>query len=91
MDLSYPEVGYFIEQVALSGQSFGVAPSDLMVVGTALMTLFDYRCTPPTTVVPAQGPQLQSICLDNTCPLAANHTCALYDHLMKPSLANGDG
>lgn len=78
MDLSYAEVGYFITQVALSAASFGVAQSDLMIVGTALGSIFDVRCAPPTIVIPAQGAQLQSICTDSTCPLAMNASCALY-------------
>ena len=89
MDLSYAEVSYFIEQVALSAMSFGVAKDDLMVVGTALMSIFGYRCEPPMTVVPAQGPQLQSICIDDTCPLSPNATCSSYNATMKPLAANG--
>ncbi|KUJ11515.1 uncharacterized protein LY89DRAFT_654157 [Mollisia scopiformis] len=88
MDLSYAEVTYFIDQVALSAMSFGVAKDDLTAVGTALTTLFGYRCEPPMTVVPSQGPQLESICIDSTCPLAANATCSSYATAMKPAIAN---
>jgi hypothetical protein len=88
MDLSTYEVGYFIEQVALSAASFGVAQSDLMVVGTALNSLFGYRCAPATTVIPAQGAQLQSICTDNTCPVAVNSTCSGVQNVTKPAIAN---
>lgn len=87
MDLSYAEVGYFITQVANSAASFGVAKDDLTVVGNALTSLFDMRCSPETTVVPAQGPQLQAICIDDTCPLAANSTCSAYASAVKPSIA----
>lgn len=88
MDLSYAEVGYFITQVALSAASFGVAQSDLQIVGTALGSLFDVRCAPPTVIIPAQGAQLQSICTDNTCPLAVNATCALYQtNITEPASA----
>jgi hypothetical protein len=89
MDLSYAEVTYFIEQVALSAMSFGVAKDDLAAVGAALMNTFGYRCEPPMTVIPAQGPQLQSICIDDTCPLSPNATCASYNATMKPTAANG--
>jgi hypothetical protein len=89
MDLSYAEVTYFIEQVALSAMSFGVAKDDLTAVGTALMSTFGYRCEPPVTVVPAQGPQLQSICIDDTCPLSPNATCSSYDATVEPAVANG--
>lgn len=88
MDLSYAEVGYFITQVALSAASFGVAQSDLQIVGAALGSIFDVRCAPPTAVIPAQGAQLQSICTDMTCPLAANDSCALYQtNITEPASA----
>ncbi|KAI9817381.1 MAG: hypothetical protein M1832_004688 [Thelocarpon impressellum] len=81
MDLSPYELGYFITQVGLSAASFGVAEEDVSAVGTALSTLFGYRCSPPTTVVPAQGPQLQSMCGEvDTCPLDPNATCSLADN-----------
>lgn len=79
MHLGYGEVTYFIEQVGMSAASFGVASEDVMLVGTALMNAFGYRCEPPMTIVPAQGPQLQSICTDSSCPLSPNSTCASYN------------
>lgn len=88
MDLSYAEVTYFIDQVALSAMSFGVAKEDLTVVGTALNQLFNYRCSPPVTVIPSQGPVLESICIDDTCPVAANATCSSYNATMEPAVAN---
>ncbi len=88
MDLSYAQVGYFITQVALSAASFGVAESDLKIVGEALGSIFDVRCAPPTVVVPANGAQLQSICTDMTCPLAVNASCALYQtNITQPATA----
>ncbi len=88
MDLSYAEVTYFIQQVALSAASFGVADSDLAIVGAALASTFDVSCAPLTTVIPSQGPQLQSICIDSTCPLAVNATCDLYQtNVTKPTSA----
>lgn len=96
MDLNPLQLGYFIAQVASSAASFGVATSDIQAVGTALNKLFGYRCSPPTTVVPAQGPQLQAICLDPTCPVAMNASCASYINQTVPlvynaSLAMGEG
>lgn len=88
MDLSAAEVGYFIQQVALAASSFGVAQDDIAIVGKALNSIFNVRCAPPTTVIPAQGAQLQSICEDETCPLAPNNTCAAYPAAMKPAKAN---
>ncbi|KAH0349208.1 hypothetical protein KCU81_g2975, partial [Aureobasidium melanogenum] len=88
MDLSAAEVGYFIEQVALAAASFGVSQDDIATVGKALNSIFNVRCAPPTTVIPAQGAQLQSICQDETCPLAPMPTCAAYPATMKPAKAN---
>ncbi|TVY16688.1 hypothetical protein LARI1_G008031 [Lachnellula arida] len=89
MDLSAAEVGYFIQQVALSAASFGVATDDLTAVGKALTSTFDVKCAPATTVIKAQGPQLQSICIDSTCPLAVNSTCDMYNGtIVKPTVAN---
>jgi hypothetical protein len=63
MALDAFQVGYFITQVGLSAASFGVATADIEAMGMALMDLFGYKCAPPATVVPAQGPQLQSVCI----------------------------
>lgn len=82
------QMGYFIEQVAYSAASFGVAKADIEAVGYALNDLFDYRCAPKTAVIPAQGPQYQSICTDKSCPLANNHTCAAQPAMMQPLVAN---
>ena len=87
MDLSYAQVSYFIEQVGLSAASFGVAKADYMAVGAALGNLFNYKCEPATVVVPAQGAQLQSICIAADCPLAPNSTCAAYGSATMPSVA----
>ncbi|KAI9746372.1 MAG: hypothetical protein M1818_000084 [Claussenomyces sp. TS43310] len=91
MDLSYAEVGWFIQQVASSAASFGVAQSDLEVVGMALANLFDYRCAPPTVVVPSQGAQLQSICTDSTCPIALNSSCNAVANVTQPMPASVSG
>jgi hypothetical protein len=82
------QMGYFIEQVALSAASFGVAQSDIEVVGQALGSLFNYRCAPKTTVIKAQGPQYQSICTNDSCPLADNATCAAQPSMPQPLVAN---
>lgn len=88
MDLSSAEVGYFIQQVALSAKSFGVADADLTVVGDALGSLFDYKCAAPVEVIPGQGAQLQAICVGADCPLAMNATCDAYNStLVMPSTA----
>ncbi|KAI9650044.1 hypothetical protein NHQ30_000057 [Ciborinia camelliae] len=89
MDLSDAEVNYFIEQIALSAENIGVDTSDIMIIRYKLKQLFGHRCSPPTTVLPYEGPQLQSICTDNTCPLAPNSTCALYDQSISKPVTPG--
>ncbi|KAG9553081.1 hypothetical protein KCU71_g13383, partial [Aureobasidium melanogenum] len=60
----------------------------IATVGKALNSIFNVRCAPPTTVIPAQGAQLQSICQDETCLLAPEATCAAYPATMKPAKSN---
>jgi hypothetical protein len=80
MNLNFAENTYFITQVGLAAASFGVAEEDIAAVAEALSTLFNVRCAPPTAVIPDQGEQLHSICIDEeTCPLAENATCELYE------------
>lgn len=88
MALDQYQVGYFIQQVGLSAASFGVATEDVAAVGMALTKLFDYKCAPPTTVVPAGGAKLQSICIVDTCPLSPNATCSAYEPVIEPFAAN---
>ncbi|KAK3380889.1 hypothetical protein B0H63DRAFT_434251 [Podospora didyma] len=87
MDLDADEVGYFVEQIALAAASFGVAKEDITAVGTALNSLFGLRCAPPTTVIPAQGDQLQAICIADDCPLSPNATCDKYESAFPPASA----
>lgn len=82
------QVGYFIEQVGLAAASFGVSKSDIQAAASALEKLFDYRCSPKMTVVPAQGPQYQSVCTDKSCPLAMNATCPAQPTEPQPLVAN---
>ncbi|KAG8624657.1 hypothetical protein KVT40_007724 [Elsinoe batatas] len=94
MDLDENEVGYFNQQVGLSAASFGVTEEDVTAVGTALNSVFNVRCAPPTAVVPAQGAQLQSICIAESCPLSPNATCDSYMAQPKPvnaTMANSNG
>lgn len=80
MDLNYAEVTYFIQQVGLAAESFGVDEKDIKEVAEALTTLFNVRCAPPTEILPSQGKQLHSICIDeDTCPLAENAVCSAYE------------
>lgn len=88
MDLSYAENTYFIQQVALAAQSFGVTDEDVMAVGKSLNMYFNVRCAAPVTLAPALGAQKQSICIDQSCPLAMNNTCSMYENPMQPAVAN---
>ncbi|KAK2001482.1 hypothetical protein LX36DRAFT_678958 [Colletotrichum falcatum] len=90
MDLDENELGYFIQQVALAGASFGVTQEDLKTVGMALNQLFGLRCSPATTAIPEQGPQLQAICIAETCPLSPNAVCASYQAAVAPKNATGN-
>jgi len=80
MALDPYQMGYFIQQVGLAATSFGVTTKDATAVGMALTKLFDYRCSPPTTVVKEQGPQLQSMCTVPSCPLDPMSQCSLEDN-----------
>ncbi|KAI8947354.1 hypothetical protein F4801DRAFT_561207 [Xylaria longipes] len=91
MALDPYEVGYFINQVGLAASSFGVADSDVQAVGTALSSLFDYRCAPPTAVIESQGAQLQAICIAEACPLAEKATCDSYEPVVEPSSVSSTG
>jgi len=88
MALNEKQNGYFISQVAAAAASFGVATSDIQAVGTLLTNVFNKRCTPPTTVIPSAGPQLQSICIAESCPVSENATCASYAAVVQPGVAN---
>lgn len=88
MALDNAELAYFIQQVALAAQSFGVAASDIEIVGNALSSTFGMRCAMPVTVIKAQGPQLQAICIESDCVLAKNASCGLYEAVVEPSKNN---
>ncbi|KAF7973044.1 hypothetical protein HWV62_16330 [Athelia sp. TMB] len=87
MGLDVNEVGYFITQVGLAAQSFGVTNADVSAVGSLLESLFDVKCAAATTVIPAQGAQLQSICIADNCPTAPNATCSAYAAVTSPASA----
>jgi len=88
MALDQYQVGYFITQVGLAAASFGVTTEDVTAVGMALAGIFDVKCGPPTTVVPSQGAQLQSICIESTCAQAMNASCGSYAAVQQPVIAN---
>lgn len=79
MHLDPNQLGYFVQQVALAAASFGVAEADIEAVGMALNMLFGLRCAPPVEVAKGEGPQLQAICIAESCPLAPEAVCSKYD------------
>lgn len=91
MDLDVNEVGYFIQQVGLAAESFGVTADDATAVGMALNTLFGYRCAPNATAIAAQGPAQQSICIADDCPIAEGAVCDAYAPAVEPSNATSTG
>lgn len=78
MALDSAEVGYFISQVGAAATCLGVSSADVSTVAGVLMQYFGYRCSPPITVV--DGPQLDSICEDCSCPYDPMAQCSLYDN-----------
>ncbi|KXS14199.1 hypothetical protein M427DRAFT_99926 [Gonapodya prolifera JEL478] len=78
MRLNKTEMDFFITQVALAAQSFGVADSDITVVGGLLNSAFNQKCLPAAPLVPGAPNELQSICTDDSCPTAPNASCAAY-------------
>ncbi|PSS25467.1 hypothetical protein M430DRAFT_39549 [Amorphotheca resinae ATCC 22711] len=73
----------------MSTASFGVIESGPTVAGDALNCLFGmpYGCSLSATIVSAQDPALQAICVHSTCPIAPNVTCSSYTTAEKPSIA----
>jgi len=85
MDLNAAEVGYFIEQVGLSAASFGVAMSDVQLVGNTLNKAFGYKCAPDMVIIPTQPAALQSICIAEDCPIAEDADCSGYEWPFPPA------
>jgi len=89
MDLNPYQVGYFIQQVGLSAASFGVTMEDATAVGMALNGAFGSRCSAPASIPATAAPEIQAICIDSTCPIAQNATCAAYSPATAASFVNG--
>lgn len=63
----------------------------MTTVAEALTKLFNYRCSPAATVIPEQGPTLNSICQNEQCPLDPMAQCSAYPNngtVMEPMAAN---
>jgi len=63
MALDPYDFGFFVQQVALSAASYGVAVADLQYVETALNDLFGHKCSAQDSFVDGWQPRLQSICI----------------------------
>jgi len=82
------EQGWFVNQLTLAARSIGFSDEDTIIWYNTMTGLFSYRCAPPTAVG-NQAPQLQSICVAPSCPLAENANCSAYtDKLVPPAIAN---
>lgn len=91
MDLDAAEFGWFVYNVGTAAASFGVSSADVATVGTALNSLFGYKCEPAVAITTTQ-PMLQSICINYDCPLAPNAVCNQYDKAVEPqSVCGGEG
>ncbi|KAF2766963.1 hypothetical protein EJ03DRAFT_297470 [Teratosphaeria nubilosa] len=88
MYLNAYQVEYFIEQVGLSAKSFGVADSDVTAVGQSLTSAFNYRDSAPVALLPGAPVQPQAICIDPSCPLAANPDYSAYETPYPPTYCN---
>ncbi|KAK3117698.1 hypothetical protein LTR53_000627 [Teratosphaeriaceae sp. CCFEE 6253] len=84
MALDPYDFGFFVQQVALSAASYGVALADLEIVGDQLYEAFGYRCSALNTFVPESQPALQSICITDDCLIEGNSTCSLYAKVQEP-------
>lgn len=69
---------YFIQQVGLAAQSFGVANDDVTAVANSLDAAFNFRCLPAASIPSNATAAPQSICIADDCTKAANASCALY-------------
>lgn len=79
MDLQYAQVQWFITNIENSLVSLNVSSNDAGSFQYFLTSTFSARCSPPVALFPQQSPQLQSICFDNSCPLAQfNADCDPY-------------
>ncbi|KAL9004643.1 MAG: hypothetical protein Q9188_002534 [Gyalolechia gomerana] len=89
MDLSAPEMHYFIHNIYDAALTLGIAGPDLVThvgdaisIGVGLDNVFNKKCAPPVRVAGYQESALQGICGDErTCAKWAfpNATCALYN------------
>ncbi|EHK41578.1 hypothetical protein TRIATDRAFT_147444 [Trichoderma atroviride IMI 206040] len=78
MELSYAQNKYFIDQHVVAAESLGFSSADSKIFSDNLYSIFAVRCGGPTSIIKAQGAQLQSTCLTDDCPVADDSECNLY-------------
>ena len=72
MDLNQTELGYFIDQLALSTLYWGFSQADSDEFAAQQNARYNVRCLPPV------GTRLFSLCQDQSCPLAERPDCDAY-------------
>ncbi|RFU26946.1 hypothetical protein B7463_g9387, partial [Scytalidium lignicola] len=87
MDSTEFEQGWFVYELAQAAKSIGFSDEDTTIWYNTMTGLFSYRCAPPVAIG-NQPPQLQSICVAPSCPLAENADCSLYGEAVPPTVAN---
>lgn len=86
------ESQFFNQQIVLATKAVGFEDPDVEFTRVGLDKTFTYRCIPPAAVIPPDaGPQLQSICVGPSCPLADPSNCSAYPddgYVAPPAVAN---
>ncbi|CAG8953770.1 hypothetical protein HYFRA_00006661 [Hymenoscyphus fraxineus] len=91
MKLNNTEVGHFIDQLTKASTHFGFSEVDRMTLSQSMNVLYNVRCSPAKEVMPSLGPQLYSICQDESCPLDQPiPNCAAYSDI-QPSISKSGG
>ena len=90
MNLNQTHLGHFINQLTLSAVHFGFSVQDSNTLESQMNARYNVRCAPGITTNPAFGPQLFSLCQNESCPLAAPVAdCDAYTNLQPNGSAGG--
>ncbi|KAK6344321.1 hypothetical protein TWF696_007961 [Orbilia brochopaga] len=80
MNLGPSQLGYFIQEISLAAAAIGFEDDDIQGFASNLNSTFGQRCSRRQAVLPNSEPDLQSLCLDISCPLALGSICPAYNH-----------